>query len=186
MSILMKKEGLLKTHFLSCAEFAAAQKVTEGLKPSLEARYSCKDVWGNGWVGYNPFYPHCDCPSHFDFFLLKFTILIYSLINQCFQNLFLIGNSLYKMIWAQELLRGLTSSEVHHRLLGQLWFMIFPSVYLSFTVFCLCSFHIHFLLFIKMTMKLFLMMSHINCQLLCQHTSSWYHGLQWDAFIYFF
>lgn len=44
MSILMKKEGLLKTHFLSCAEFAAAQKVTEGLKPSLEARYSCKDV----------------------------------------------------------------------------------------------------------------------------------------------
>lgn len=45
-------------------------------------------------------------------------------------------------------------------------------------MFCLFAFHSHFLLFIKIAIKLFVLMLQHNCQLHCQHTSSWY---QWDT-----
>lgn len=123
--------GASLSSFSKLCTVAATQKVTEWLKPRLEARLTCKDIWGNGWVGYEPFYPHYACPSHFEFSLLKFAILVYSLIKLCFQNLkvlVLMGSSLQKKVWRPEHLRALTSSGIHHRLLQQLLFMIFLSV----------------------------------------------------------
>lgn len=139
----------------------------------------CKGMRGNGWGRYEPFYPCYVCPNHFEFSLLKFIVLVYSLVKLDHWNLKVFQSfweALYRKgsehlgpltRYPSQALRTVVVSDL------SLCYLKSSSTYVLSVAFILSSF---FFSPIKITVKLFILVLQNNCQLFHQRISSWY---QW-------